>query len=165
MIICFDLDGTLVNSEKWIVYSFQEAFRINTKKIPTKKNIFKYWGETCSSLIKKCSKDKLTKNEAEKIRADFYRIRKKTKSMVKAFPFTLKILKQLKKENHLAIVSNNPHNEILEILKFTKLDKKNFEVIIGDNEVKRPKPFPDELLKVEKKFNKKVEFMVGELSF
>ncbi len=162
MIICFDLDGTLVDTEDWIIYSFQEAFKINHKKAPTKSKIFEHWGRNSRFLIKKSSPTNLTKKELNKIRKDFYNIRKKTKSMIKVFPHTKRILKNLNKKYHLAIVSNNPHKEVINILEIAKIDKKLFEVIIGDDEVKRPKPFPDEIYAAEKKFNKKIKFMVGD---
>ena len=88
--------------------------------------------------------------------------REESKSMIKPFKNTKRILKSLKKKYHLAIISNNPHKEVLNILKLTKIDKKLFEVIIGDDEVKKAKPFPDEIYAAEKKFKKKVEFMVGD---
>ena len=162
MIICFDLDGTLVDTEKWIVDAFQNAFKENNKKAPTKNKIFKYWGLTSKELIRKSSPEKLTKKEAEKIREDFYKIRRQTRSMITVFPNTKRTLRNLSKKYHLAIISNNPHKEILNILRITKIDKRLFKLVIGDDEVKRAKPFPDEICVAEKKFKKKVRFMVGD---
>jgi HAD superfamily hydrolase (TIGR01549 family) len=162
MIICFDLDGTLVDTEDWIIYSFQKAFKNNNKKVPSKTKIFEQWGETSQKIIRGASSEKLTKKEIISIKEEFYKVRKKTESMIKIFPNTKKILKILNKKYKLAITSNNPHNEILNILKLTKINKKLFGVIIGDDEVKRAKPFPDEIYAAEKKFKKKVKFMVGD---
>lgn len=162
MIICFDLDGTLVDTENWIVNAFQKAFKENNKKVPTKNNIFKYWGLTSKELIKKSSSEKLTKKEIKRIREDFYKIRKQTKSRITVFPNTKRILRNLSKKYHLAIISNNPRKEILNILRITKIDRKLFKIVIGDDEVRRAKPFPDEIYAAEKKFKKKVRFMVGD---
>lgn len=162
MIICFDLDGTLVDTERWIVNAFQGAFKENNKKVPTKNKIFESWGLTSKELIRKSSTEKLTKKEIEKIREDFYKIRRQTRSMITVFPNTKRTLRNLSKKYNLVIVSNNPHKEILNILKITKIDRKLFKLVIGDDEVKRAKPFPDEIYAAEKKFKKKVKFMVGD---
>ena len=82
MIICFDLDGTLIDTEEWIVDAFQGAFKQNKIRTPTKTQIFTFWGLTSRELIKKSSPEKLTKKEAEKIRKDFYKIRIQTKSRI-----------------------------------------------------------------------------------
>jgi HAD superfamily hydrolase (TIGR01549 family) len=161
MIICFDLDGTLIDTEKWIVNALKKAFKLNNKKVPVKKQIFKEWGKNARILIKAIDPT-LKKEEIENIRKDFYVIRKQTKSMIKPFPNTKKTLRKLNKDYKLAILSNNSHKIILEILNITKIDKKLFSIIVGDDEVKRAKPFPDEIYKAENKLKKKVSFMVGD---
>jgi len=161
MIICFDLDGTLVDTEEWILNALQQAFKQKNKNVPSKKDIFKYWGLSSKKLIKKLD-PKLTQKEVLEIRDEFYKIRNKTINKIKPFPNTKRILRQLSKRYALCIVSNNPHKEVLKILRITKIDKKLFKVIIGDNEVAHPKPFPDEIYKAEKRLNKKVKFMVGD---
>ena len=161
MIICFDLDGTLVNTEKWIINALKESYQKHGKKFPPRKKLFKYWGRTATYFIHKISPE-LTKKEVMDIRNDFYTLREKTKSMIKPFPNSKKVLRNLSKKYTLVIVSNNPHKRVLDILKTTKIDKKLFKMIIGDDEVKRAKPFPDEIHKAEKKFKKQVKFMVGD---
>ena len=162
MIICFDLDGTLIDTEDWIINSLKEAYKNNNKKIPTKKQILANWGNISTVIIRKSSQEKLTKKEVENIRVEFYRIRDQSISKVKPFKNTKRVLNQLSKKYKIALVSNNNHKELLKLLKATKIDKKIFKTIIGDDEVKRAKPFPDEIYKVEKKLKKKVKFMVGD---
>ena len=162
MIICFDLDGTLIDTEKWIIDSLKEAYKNNNKKVPTKKQILANWGNISTVIIRKSTEEKLTKKEVEDIRTEFYRIRDQSINKVKPFKNTKRILKQLSKNYKLALVSNNNHKELLKLLKATKIDKKIFKTIIGDDEVKRAKPFPDELYKAEKIFKKQIKFMVGD---
>lgn len=161
MIICFDLDGTLIDTENWVINALKVSFKKNKKKFPGKKKIFENWGLNSRSLIKKASPN-LTKKEIENIRINFYKTRDETINIIKPFKNTKRILRQLSKKHDLAIVSNNSHKEILKIMKATKLDKKLFKAIIGDDEVKRAKPFPDEIYATEKKLNKKVKFLVGD---
>ena len=162
MIICFDLDGTLIDTEDWIINSLKEAYKNNNKKIPTKKQILANWGNISTVIIRKSSQEKLTKKEVENIRVEFYRIRDQSISKVKPFKNTKRVLNQLSKKYKIALVSNNNHKELLKLLKATKIDKKIFKTIIGDDEVKRAKPFPDEIYTAEKRLGKKVKFMIGD---
>jgi len=162
MIICFDLDGTLIDTEKWIIDSLKKSYKNNNKKVPTKKQILANWGNISTVIIRKSTEEKLTKKEVEDIRTEFYRIRDQSINKVKPFKNTKRILKQLSKNYKLALVSNNNHKELLKLLKATKIDKKIFKTIIGDDEVKRAKPFPDEIYTAEKRLGKQVKFMVGD---
>jgi pyrophosphatase PpaX len=160
MIICFDLDGTLVNTEKWIVDAITVALKKHNLKIK-KKDLYKQWGVVLRTVLKKTF-PKLTKTEIEEIIIDFEKERKNTIHKIKPFKNTKKILKELSKKYTLCILSNNPHSIINKILKIAKIDEKLFSVIIGNDEVKRAKPFPDEIYKAEKELKNKVQFMVGD---
>ena len=160
MIICFDLDGTLLDTEDWIINAQLKALKQNGIN-QTKKQIYEFWGLTLSSQIKKL-KPKIKKEEIEKINKDFNKIRFSNTSKIKPYKNTKRILKQLSKEYSLCLLSNNSHESIIKVLKKTKLDKRLFDVIVGSNDVKHPKPFPDEIYKAEKKLKKKVKYMVGD---
>jgi|APSaa5957512622_1039677.scaffolds.fasta_scaffold42429_2 HAD superfamily hydrolase (TIGR01549 family) len=160
MIVCFDLDGTLVDTEKWIVDAILVTLKKHKLKI-TKKVIYSHWGEVLHVSLRKVF-PKLKNQEIEEIIKDFEKERKRTRNKIRPFKNTKRILRQLSKKYTLCLLSNNPHNVINNILKTSKIDKKLFSTIIGNDEVKRPKPFPDEIYKAEKKFGKKVKFMVGD---
>ncbi len=160
MIICFDLDGTLVNTEKWILNSFQESFRINNIKI-SNKEIKKHWGLMARQIVKK-AKPKLTNNQIKKITKDFEETRSKTFYQIKPFKNTNKILKELAKKHTLTLLSNNPHKKINRILKQTKINKKYFKITLGYNDVRKPKPFPTGIHKIEHKLKRRVNFLVGD---
>ncbi len=160
MIVCFDLDGTLVDTEKWIVDAILITLKKHKLKI-TKKTIYSHWGEVLHSSLKKVF-PKLKKSEIKEIIEDFEKERKRTRDKIKPFKNTKRILRQLSKKYTLCLLSNNPHNVIDNILNISKIDKNLFSAIIGNDEVRRPKPFPDEIYKAEKKFGKKVKFMIGD---
>jgi HAD superfamily hydrolase (TIGR01549 family) len=160
MIICFDLDGTLVNTDEWILNAMLKSVRNNGYKI-YRKDIYPLWGITFRQVLK-ILYPKITKKEIKNILTEFEEIRSETQHLIKPFKNTKRILKKLSKDYHLAILSNNIHSKIEEVLKITKIDKKLFDMLIGEDEVRRPKPFPDEIYKAEKKFGKKVKIMVGD---
>jgi len=160
MIICFDLDGTLMDTEKWIINSQVAALEKNGVKI-TEKQLYDLWGLTLSDQVKKL-KPGIKEKELKKINKDFHKIRFSDMSGVKPFKNTKGILETLSKKYSLCLVSNNSHKSILKVLEKTKLDKNLFKVIVGSNEVKHPKPFPDEIYKAEKTLKKQVHFMVGD---
>ena len=160
MIICFDLDGTLLNTEEWILNAQIKALKKQKIK-QTKKQIYDHWGLTLSDQIKKL-KPGIKKEEIYKINKEFNRIRFSNTSKIKLYKNTKRVLKQLSKKYSLCLLSNNSHESIIKALKRMNLDKNLFDVIVGSNDVKRPKPFPDEIYKAEKKLKKRVMYMVGD---
>ncbi len=160
MIICFDLDGTLVNSEKWIVKALQETLKRYNLKMK-KKDLYQLWGLSMRT-IKKKSFPHLKEKDIETITNDFDEIRKRTIYRIKPFKNTKRTLNILSKKYELGILSNNSHQMIEDILKAAKINKKLFKVIVGDDEVRKPKPFPNEIYKAERELGKKVKFMVGD---
>ena len=87
---------------------------------------------------------------------------KYAKKFIHPFPGVKSVLRNLKKSNKFGVVSNASHNEIIAILKSAKIDINMFEVIIGNDEVKHGKPFPDEILKAERLTHHNVDYMVGD---
>jgi phosphoglycolate phosphatase-like HAD superfamily hydrolase len=162
MIIGFDLDGTLLNTEKWVINALKESFKKNKKKVPKKREIAKYLGETTINIIKKSSYQNLTKKEIKNIKKDYHKAREKTIKSIKAFSGTKKILRKLRKNYYLVIISNTKKKEIIKRLKITKIDKKLFRLIIGPNKKTKAKPFPDEIYKEEKILGEKIKFLVGD---
>lgn len=160
MIICFDLDGTLVNTEKWVNNSMREAFETNNLKYDQRK-IHAGWGLTIHDLIKK-KFPKVTPKKRNKIVNDFEKIRLKNMVGLKPYRNTKVVLKTLSKKYSLALVSNNQHAMINRVLRKVKIDRKLFDVVVGKDEVAKPKPFPNEIKKAEKKLKKKAIFMIGD---
>src|SRR3989338_5569994 len=116
-LICFDLDNTLILSDRTHVRAYNYALK--------------------------------------KMRYPLWKHAKKVEGVDDA-------LKRLKKKYTLVVVSNTRHRDIDYLLKGSRLDSGHFRLIIGSDEVKHSKPYPDEIIKVEKLLHHKPEYMIGD---
>jgi len=114
-------------------------------------------------LIMKKLFPQLGYEEARKVLLDHdHYVYTETKKYAKPFKGVRKTLKKLKKDYKLAVLSNCKHKEIVEILRAAKLDRKLFDALIGNDDVKHGKPWPDEILKAEKLTKVNAGYMVGD---
>ena len=123
---------------------------VNLKYKPNKNDLVTCYTVNSSLPIKKVMKDHDNL------------VVKETKKYAKPFFGVKRILQKIRKNYKLALVSNCKHKEMLAILKAVKIDKKLFSVIIGNDEVKHGKPYPDEILKAEKLTHLNAEYIVGD---
>lgn len=163
-ILCFDLDGTIVSSTEVHVKALQQAFGENSLPLVTDEQIIKAYskGMTARQLIKQLyptiSDRKLETTTAAKYEAvenNFYNLTKPILGVPEA-------LVQLKSKYLLALVSNSTHKTILALLKGADISSRLFDLIIGAEDVSRPKPAPDEINLAEKKLKSKVEYLIGD---
>jgi len=161
-IICFDMDNTLVRSNNLHVYAFKKAF--SKFKLPKKttKEIIKTFSLESTVLVRDLYPN-LTKKEIIKVVEEHDRIViREAKNHITVIRGAKGTLKKLKKHYKIAILSNCKHKEIKAIMKAAKFDKNMFDLIIGNDDVKRPKPFPDEIFKAKKLLHIKKGYMVGD---
>ena len=161
-IICFDMDNTLVRSNKLHIYAFKKAF--SKFKLPKKttKEIIKTFSLESTVLVRELYPH-LTKAEAIKIVKEHDKIvQREAKNHITVIRGAKGTLKKLKKHYKIAILSNCKHKEIQAILKAAKIDRKMFDLIIGNDDVKRPKPSPDEIFKAKRLLHIKKGYMVGD---
>lgn len=161
-LICFDMDNTLIDADKLHVLAFNLAFKkcdLHSVKASRLKMLFGRLGV----LIVKDLFPNLDDKTIKKVLAyhDYY-VYTDTKRFAKPFRGVVQTLKVLKKDYKLGVISNCKHKEIIQILTAAKIDRKLFDVIIGNDDVKHGKPWPDEILKAEKLSHSKAAFMVGD---
>lgn len=161
-IICFDLDGTLIDANKAHVAAFNKAFEKNgLRKVSNKKLIFLF-GLVGRVLVKKLF-PRLSQEDVTKVIKDHdYYLVKEMSKHAKQIKGVKGTLKKLKKRYKLALVSNCKHRTILALLRGAKLERKLFDIILGNDEVHKPKPYPDEILKAERLLHLKADYMVGD---
>ncbi len=164
-IICFDLDGTIINSIEAQVLSYKLVFEKYKLAKKTRKKIISLFGKTADEVVKGCFPE-LSDKKVKKIVKDFYKILStKTPIMTKKIKNVVPALRKLKKDYNLALISNNPTTKIKTMLTQTKVPAELFDIILGDDEIKNPKPAPDAILRIEELAKGKVEFMVGDTIF
>ena len=161
-LICFDLDNTLVDSERAIANAYNYAFEKNGFKRRKFSEIVELIGRPNNEVIMILTEIKNNKL-IEKIYDDHNKaLRKYFYNSAQAIYGVKKSLRYLKKKYKIGIVSNTSHKNILYLLKGAKLDRAYFDVIIGSDEVKHSKPYPDEIFKAERLSHRKAKCIIGD---
>jgi pyrophosphatase PpaX len=162
-LLCFDLDGTILDSIDAHVEAYKIALKKNNVKFPGKAKLVANFGEAHGKILKKLF-PKMSDRKLKKILADNKEARKETFHMIKAYPHVLEALLKLKKHFKIGIVSNSYHDNVYESLEIAKIPTKLFDVIIGEDDAK-PKPSPAEILLAEKLTKADAKYMVGDTIF
>ena len=160
-IISFDLDQTLVETKKAHALSFQKAFQEQGFNIQEKK-IIKFIDGRHSREVILSIKPGLKEEIIKKIRKRHKYFLKYTIKYVKPIKGAIKALKKLKKNYDLALVTNCDLVEASLLLRASKISKKLFDLIVLANQVKHPKPWPDEIIRAEHILHVKSDIHVGD---
>ena len=161
-LLCLDMDNTIIYGNKAHIVAYNKAFKKNGLKPVKSKIIKKFFGVIHTKVVKNIY-PKLTKKEVIKIAEDHDNfLIKETKKYAKPFKGVKLTLKKLKKRYKLALISNCTRKEILASLKATKIDKNLFDILIGSDQVKHPKPSSDEIMKAERLLHVNADYMVGD---
>lgn len=158
-IIVFDMDETLVHSNSVHMRALNDAFEKNGyKRIVRVKDLT---GESTFFVIKKLL-PKISDKDVMKIVEDRRKLVVKYAHLSRAIKGAKKILKKLSLKYDLALLSNCFHKDIPKILKSSGIDIKLFKIFLGKDDVGKPKPSSDGLVKISKKLHERVEYMVGD---
>src|SRR3989338_8415638 len=166
-VICFDMDNTLIHSDKCHIEAYNKAFVKNginkLKKGRIKKALV---GETHLQVIKKLFPH-MGDRMVLKIRSDHnYFIRKKTYKYAKKINGVAETLKKLKGGYELSLISNCTKREIFALLKGAGIDKNLFDsigVLTGNTSKNKLLRYrPDYILKSVKSLPKLIEKLGSE---
>ncbi|MBS3107625.1 HAD-IA family hydrolase [Candidatus Woesearchaeota archaeon] len=159
-LICFDLDGTLIYSDKVHLTAIHATLKKYRLKDHSNEEFLKLFGLPLHIILERLGyPKKIIPTIVEEHRT---LVVKKTHKYAKAFPGVKNALIKLKKHYNLALLSNSSHREVMALLKGAKIDFKLFDVIIGGDEVHDGKPNPEEIKKAEKILHLKADYMVGD---
>jgi len=150
-VIIFDADGTLIDTQQLIIDSFIHTFKVYKPEVQLSE-------EELSSFMGPPLRDTFAKYFDESLLDDVvttYREynQEKHDSYVKEMPHAKSLLTYLKQEGYeMAVVSNKIRKLVLRGLAKCELQE-YFDVVIGKDEVKYPKPNPEGILKACKELN------------
>ncbi|HLC72483.1 MAG TPA: HAD hydrolase-like protein [Candidatus Nanoarchaeia archaeon] len=162
-LICFDLDNTLIKSNRCHLLAYQAAFKKNhvQKKI-SNRHILRYFGEGSRVIVEKLF-PKAPKAFIDTLLRDHdFFVTTQTAKKIVVIPGAREVLNNFRHHWRLALVSNCNHTLILALLKAAKIPSTWFSVIVGQDQVKHPKPAPDELLKTEHLLHRKADYFIGD---
>jgi len=162
-ILCFDVDNTLIRSDKAHIKAFNMAFKkANLPKVKNEKIAKLLTGILGKEIIKKLF-PKLKKEQIKRITLDHNKfVIKKTHKYATPIRGTVVALKKLKKEYKIVLITNCTRREILTLLKSAGITSSMYDIVIGKDEVKHAKPSPEAIFKAEKLAHHKALFMIGD---
>ncbi len=160
--ICLDLDGTLVSSELAHVKAFQEAFTKNGYPKKSDKEISAKFGIPAMQIVNEFFPKAYPKDVIQIVKDKTHFFVTDTYRYAKQIPGVIEALNEIKDKFKLAIVTNSNMEEAKFLLKAAKLPEEFFDDIVTVEQVKKPKPYADEIKKVEKDLNTKVLYVVGD---
>lgn len=159
-VIGFDLDGTLIDS-LCIHYKFFIDVAKKFGIIITKEDIQHEQGLRPEIVLRDIKKD-ITDKEIKKIVEAYYIVLDKNLDSIEPFPDTVKTLSELRKKATLVLLSNGHFDRVLRLLEITKINPLFFDKIIGSDQVRNPKPAPDEILLAGHLEHHKLDYYVGD---
>jgi len=135
--IIFDLDGTIIDSYKSILKAMKLAIREIGISPPEDSELKRMVGIPVHEIMKKFVDDRY--EEGVKLFRKFYE--KEFRNGTRVIRGVRSVLKELKKEFSLALISNKHERFVKEILKWKKLERL-FDFSAGESEEVPPKPSP-----------------------
>ncbi len=160
-LICFDLDGTLVDSNQAHINAYREAFKKNNISVRSEDIIQEKLGIGVREVLFELFPG-ISNRKVKACIEDHSAFLDENINNIMPIPGIHDALAALRTKYKLAILSNNIHNDIKKIMKSAGFKVKDFDIIVGSDEVKHQKPMPDEIFKAEKLAHEKASFMVGD---
>lgn len=146
-IICFDLDGVLINSLDNMLFAWKMTCLKNDLNIP-----FLVYKKYIGLPFYKILKNIGIKKNQKKIFNDYDKFSKKKINLIKFYPKTYETLKDLKKNFIIGIITSKNKFRSNIILKNFKI---KFNFILTPDDLRRGKPYSDAIIKIIKKYNVK----------
>ncbi len=161
-LLCFDLDNTLVSSDKAHTKAYSDAMNDYGFKIKLK-HPEKHYGEPHHSVTKYLLGKHSSKENVEKValKHDEYIITRYA-YLAEPKPYVMKLLPVLAEKYTLAILSNSSKDNVISLLNGADIPKHYFSIIVGGDMVKHSKPSAEEIHKAEHITKHKAVVMIGD---
>ena len=161
-LICFDLDNTLILSDKSHIEAYNYALRKMGYKMWEHAKLVRLFGRPKFEIAKLLTEGESTEEICELLKLHHSHLVRKTYRYAKKVNGVEEMLNIIKNKYNIAVLSNTRHKDINYLLKGSGLSSRYFKLIVGSDEVKHSKPYPDEIIKVEKLLKHKPEYMIGD---
>lgn len=161
-LLTFDMDNTLVHSDKAHVKAFNMALTDMGFKKKKNWDIERHFGKPKYDVARAVVPSNDVKLHKRFILLHDRYLYKETKKYVTRIKGVLTALKKLKKNYRLAVLSNCKHKNIKLLMESAKIDLKLFDLVLGGDEVLHGKPSPDELFKVQRLLHQKPLYHIGD---
>ncbi len=159
--ILFDLDGTILDSKELIFRSFIHTFEhFYPEHELSDAELDSFFGPTLVQTFSKYTSDEAKINEM----VEYYRAFNKENhdKLVNLFPGVKEVLKLLSKRNYkLGVVSSKKNDLVNHALEYFKI-KDYFDIVIGSDDVSKPKPDPEGIRKAVMTLKAKRTLYVGD---
>ncbi len=161
-LICFDLDNTLIHSNKAHIISFQKSLRHHGYTNITNKQLENRFGISSRIYLKEFIPDASSKEIDSIIRLHSKYLKQTSKKYAHKIRGVMSTLKKLKKSYLLAIVTNCSKEDVDIFFRAVNLDRRLFDRIVYSTKKMHPKPAPDEIIRAEHLLHLKADYMVGD---
>lgn len=159
--IIFDCDGTVLDTYQLIIETVYQTFAKMLPDYPlTYEEADAFFGPLLDDTFSKYATNEKQLNEL----IECYRVinNRLMQKYIKAFPGISNLLQTLKARDYkIAIVSNKVTDAVIKGLDICKLTP-YFDLIIGAEKLKAPKPNPDGIYQVLQKFDMNSAIMIGD---
>ncbi|MCE3036787.1 HAD family hydrolase [Helicobacter sp. faydin-H20] len=160
-IILFDLDGTLIDSTPAICESFGVAMQNMGYPIPHIQKVVENIGHTLENMFLKVGVQ--TQDIQEIVQYYKTHYKKVSKEKTAMLPFAIEAIKRAYEFAQLGIVTTKTGSASKELLDYFGV-LKYFQIVVGREDVKFPKPHPEPIIKARSVFGNNITkcFMIGD---
>ncbi len=162
MIILFDLDGTLIDSTDAILHCFSNSFKVAGLKKRDDEMVKSLIGYPLDVMYRELGVEESRVWDMVDLYKGCYR--KISKQMTTMLPFAKEAIEEASKFARLGIVTTKTARYSKELLEHMDV-MKYFEVLVGREDVKNPKPHPEPIqlaLERMRDFEGEKIFMIGD---
>lgn len=153
-LIIFDFDGVIINSGQDIASAAQHVLKLFDQPVLSQEEIISYVGHGVQYLIKNCFKgcdDDFVEQVIPVYRKHYLKNAVVKTRLYEHVEETLKYIKKSGEDNKIALVTNKPEDLTYKILEVLGV-KPYFDMVVGQESVKKMKPDPEGILQVLEQF-------------
>lgn len=153
-LVIFDFDGVIIDSGQDIASAAQHVLKLFDQPVLSQEEIISYVGHGVQYLIRNCFKgcdDDFVEQVIPVYRKHYLKNAVVKTRLYEHVEETLKYIKKSGEDNKIALVTNKPEDLTYKILEVLGV-KPYFDMVVGQESVKKMKPDPEGILQVLEQF-------------